>query len=177
MQFRLEKYRAPVCELTLITDDDGILRALDFDGKEPRMRRLLRDHYGPCDLSHGPAPKSLLRALDAYFAGEIHALDDVPAQTAGTEFQRRVWRALREIPAGQTRSYGQIAEKIGSPGASRAVGAANGANPVAIVVPCPRVIGAAGTLTGFGGGLPRKRWLLDHERCHSRADLFSPAAT
>ncbi len=176
MQFQLEKYLSPMCELTLITDPEGTLRALDFDGHEPRMRRLLRDHYGECELHEGPAPKSLLHALDAYFAGEIDALETVPTATAGTAFQRSVWQQLRKIPAGQTRSYGQIAGAIGCPASSRAVGAANGANPIAIVVPCHRVIGADGTLTGFGGGLPRKRWLLDHERKYAKADLFSAAA-
>jgi O-6-methylguanine DNA methyltransferase len=175
MQFQLEKYRSPLCELTLITDDDGALHALDFDGYEPRMRRLLRDHYGEIELKKGSAPDSLVRKLDAYFAGEIAALEDVTVATGGTAFQREVWQALRSIPAGETRSYGQIATAIGCAGASRAVGAANGANPVAIVVPCHRVIGANGTLTGYGGGLERKRWLLDHERRYSKANLFSSA--
>jgi methylated-DNA-[protein]-cysteine S-methyltransferase len=175
MQFRLKRYLSPMGELTLITDPEGTLHALDFDGHEPRLRRLLRDHYGDCELQEGPAPKSLLHALDAYFAGDINALGSVPVATAGTAFQRSVWRELRKIPPGQTRSYGQIAAAIGCPGSSRAVGAASAANPVAIVVPCHRVIGADGTLTGFGGGLPRKRWLLDHERKYSRADLFSAA--
>jgi methylated-DNA-[protein]-cysteine S-methyltransferase len=121
-------------------------------------------------LDEGAAPKSIVKVLNAYFAGELDALNDVPVATGGTEFQRKVWRALRMIPAGATMSYGELAAKIGRPSASRAVGAANGSNPVAIVVPCHRVIGANGTLTGYGGGLPRKRWLLDHERKHCGAD-------
>jgi methylated-DNA-[protein]-cysteine S-methyltransferase len=100
--------------------------------------------------------------LAAYFAGELRHFD-LPLQLDGTEFQRRVWTALQEIPYGTTAGYGELAQRLGSPGASRAVGLANGRNPVAIVVPCHRVIGADGTLTGFGGGLPCKRWLLDHE--------------
>jgi methylated-DNA-[protein]-cysteine S-methyltransferase len=100
--------------------------------------------------------------LAAYFAGDLRHFD-LPLQLDGTDFQRRVWAALQEIPYGTTTGYGELAQRLGSPGASRAVGLANGRNPVAIVVPCHRVIGADGTLTGFGGGLPCKRWLLDHE--------------
>jgi methylated-DNA-[protein]-cysteine S-methyltransferase len=101
--------------------------------------------------------------LDAYFAGELRAFD-LSLRMEGTEFQRRVWNALRDIPYGATESYGQIAARIGSPGAARAVGLANGRNPIGIIVPCHRVIGASGALTGYGGGLHRKRWLLAHEQ-------------
>jgi O-6-methylguanine DNA methyltransferase len=132
------------------------------------MRRLLRDHYGDYTLEEGAAPASLTRALDAYFDGSIAALAHVRVATGGTPFQREVWGALRTIPAGTTVSYGQLAAALGRAGASRAVGAANGVNPVGIVVPCHRVIGANGTLTGYAGGLPRKRWLLDHERRFAR---------
>jgi methylated-DNA-[protein]-cysteine S-methyltransferase len=150
--------------LLLVTDDDGILRALEFADHEPRMHRLLHDHYGEIALQNAAAPKSILEALDAYFGGELNALDKLPTATGGTKFQRAVWRALRSIPAGTTESYGALATRLGRTGSGRAVGAANGANPIAIVVPCHRVIGADGTLTGYGGGLARKRWLLDHER-------------
>jgi methylated-DNA-[protein]-cysteine S-methyltransferase len=105
--------------------------------------------------------------LDAYFTGELTAFD-LPLDLQGTDFQRRVWAALQQIPYGTTAGYGELARELGSPGASRAVGLANGRNPVAIVVPCHRVIGADGTLTGFGGGLPCKRWLLDHETGRDR---------
>jgi O-6-methylguanine DNA methyltransferase len=150
--------------LMIVTDRDGILRALEFGDHEDRLRRLLCDHYGDYTMEKGTAPASITQALDAYFRGDIDALNQVQTATAGTAFQREVWRALRTIPAGTTMSYGQLAAKIGRPSASRAVGAANGANPIPIVVPCHRVIGANGTLTGFGGGLPRKQWLLEHER-------------
>ncbi|GAB3686240.1 methylated-DNA--[protein]-cysteine S-methyltransferase [Salinisphaera aquimarina] len=100
--------------------------------------------------------------LSAYFAGERHSFD-LPLDPAGTDFQRRVWRALRDIPCGATESYGALAQRIESPGASRAVGLANGRNPIAIIIPCHRVIGANGRLTGYAGGLERKRWLLTHE--------------
>jgi methylated-DNA-[protein]-cysteine S-methyltransferase len=103
-------------------------------------------------------------ALDAYFRGEVHAVDAIDVDPDGTSFQRRVWAALRTIPVGETTSYGAIARALGMPTASRAVGAANGANPIWIVVPCHRVIGASGALTGYAGGLDVKRRLLAHER-------------
>jgi methylated-DNA-[protein]-cysteine S-methyltransferase len=103
------------------------------------------------------------RAVEAYFGGDLTAFDAVVVKTGGTVFQQAVWAALRAIPAGETRSYGQLAAAIGSPRAVRAVGLANGSNPVGVIVPCHRVIGANGTLTGYAGGLERKRWLLAHE--------------
>jgi methylated-DNA-[protein]-cysteine S-methyltransferase len=168
MRLRLEKYLSPVSSLLIITDDDGALRALDFADYEQRMHRLLRDHYDVYNLQNGGAPAEIIQALDRYFDGDLSALAEVLVATGGTAFQREVWQALLTIPAGTTTSYGQLAVKLGRAGASRAVGAANGANPVAIVVPCHRVIGADGTLTGYGGGLHRKRWLLEHERRHSQ---------
>jgi methylated-DNA-[protein]-cysteine S-methyltransferase len=118
------------------------------------------------------APAVVTDALAAYFDGALRALDTVSTITGGTDFQRAVWAALRDIPPGETESYGRLAARIGHPAASRAVGAANGANPVAIIVPCHRVIGASGSLTGFGGGLPRKAWLLEHERRHAGGRLL-----
>jgi methylated-DNA-[protein]-cysteine S-methyltransferase len=176
MYLQLERYPSPLSPLLLLTDDEGALRALEFEDHEPRMHRLLRDHYGAYTIREGAAPKSIKRALDAFFDGNLDALDDVRTATGGTAFQREVWQALRRIPAATTKSYGQLAASLGRPAASRAVGAANGANPIAIVVPCHRVIGADGTLTGYGGGLPRKRWLLDHERRYSGAELPAIAA-
>src|SRR6202000_1579602 len=114
-------------------------------------------------LDDGAAPAQVKKALKAYFGGELTAVDELPTATGGTEFQRDVWKAVGAIPAGTTMSYGKLAAKVGRAGSARAVGAANGANPIPIVVPCHRVIGADGSLTGFGSGLPRKRWLLDHE--------------
>ncbi|HEX3602409.1 MAG TPA: methylated-DNA--[protein]-cysteine S-methyltransferase [Lacipirellulaceae bacterium] len=166
MHLRLEYYKSPLSPLLIVTDSDGALRALEFADHEERMHRLLRDHYDTYELSDGAAPKSMIKALDAYFEGELAAVDDVRVATGGTTFQRAVWRALRTIGAGATSSYGELAARIGNRQASRAVGAANGSNPIAIVVPCHRVIGANGTLTGYGGGIPRKRWLIDHERRH-----------
>jgi methylated-DNA-[protein]-cysteine S-methyltransferase len=163
MHLRLERWTSPVAPLLLVTDDDGVLRALDFADHESRMYRLLGEHYGAFELVEGSAPVALTRALAAYFDGSLDALADVRTATGGTPFQREVWNALRTIAPAATMSYGQLATTIGRPGASRAVGAANGANPIAIVVPCHRVIGANGTLTGYGGGLSRKEWLLAHE--------------
>lgn len=163
MRLRLERWASPVAPVLIVTDEDGILRALDFADYEARMHRLLRDHYQVYVIEEGAAPVSLTRALSGYFEGSMDALDDVATATGGTPFQRQVWNALRAIPACTTISYGQLATTLGRPGASRAVGAANGANPIAIVVPCHRVIGANGTLTGYGGGLARKQWLLAHE--------------
>jgi O-6-methylguanine DNA methyltransferase len=163
MHLQLERWAAPAFHLLLVTDDDGALRALEFAENEDRMRRLLGGQYGNYELREGAAPRSLTEALEAYFQGKIEAINAVPTATKGTPFQREVWRALREIPAGTTTSYGKLAAQLGRPAASRAVGAANGANPIPIVVPCHRVIGANGSLTGFGSGLPRKKWLLEHE--------------
>ena len=173
MRLRLERRASPISSLLLVTDEDGALRALEFADHEARMHRLLRLHYGDYALRDGAAaPASITVALDSYFAGEIDDLADVPTATAGTPFQRAVWSALRAIPAGTTISYGQLAANVGRPGASRAVGAANGANPIAIVVPCHRVIGASGLLVGYGGGLDRKTWLLNHERWWRADSLF-----
>ncbi len=163
MQLQLDHYDSPLGIILLMTDGEGALRALDFADHEARMRRLLRLHYGSVEPRQGVPPRAIMRALDAYFAGDWNAINGLVVRTAGTPFQRAVWEALRKIPAGQPISYGQLAARLGRPAASRAVGAANGANPVAIVVPCHRVIGADGSLTGYGGSLPRKRWLLDHE--------------
>ncbi len=160
----LDRIATPVGEALLVVDADGAVRALDFADYEPRMRRLLRRHCGgePV-LVEARAPEPVRRAVEAYFAGDVGALDGLQVKTAGTAFQRAVWAALRAIPAGETRSYGQLAAAVGSPRAVRAAGLANGQNPVAVIVPCHRVIGANGTLTGYAGGLDRKRWLLRHE--------------
>jgi methylated-DNA-[protein]-cysteine S-methyltransferase len=153
--------------MLLIHDPDGCTRALDFHDFEPRMRRLLRLHYGAdgndFTLEGRPAPVAIQCALRNYFAGDLTATDAIPVVTNGTPFQRDVWAALRTIRAGTTLSYGALARQLGRPKSVRAVGLANGANPIGIVVPCHRVIGADGSLTGYGGGIDRKRWLLAHE--------------
>jgi O-6-methylguanine DNA methyltransferase len=127
------------------------------------MRRLLRLHYGDVPLEPGDAPAAVRSGLERYFGGELAAVRDIDRATGGTPFQRSVWDALVAIPPGQTRGYGELARELGVPRAARAVGWANGSNPLAIVVPCHRVIGAGGKLTGYAGGLQRKAWLLRHE--------------
>jgi len=169
---KLAEYPSPVGAIRLVSDADGLLRALDFEGYDERLHRLLRRHYADYTLDPGPAPANVIEALDAYFAGDLLAIDAVKTATGGAEFQREVWAGLRTIPAGETLSYGALAARIGRPKASRAVGAANGANPIAVIVPCHRVIGASGSLTGFGGGLERKAWLLEHERRHAGLRLI-----
>ena len=169
MRFQLERWTSPVGTLLLITDEAGNLRGLEFEENEARLMRLLRHYYPTHTLTEANAPTSIKSALHSYFSGDTHALAQIPTAIPGTPFQQSVWTALRSIPAGATTTYGQLASAIGRKGASRAVGAANGANPIPIVVPCHRVIGADGSLTGFASGLDRKQWLLTHERRHTTA--------
>jgi methylated-DNA-[protein]-cysteine S-methyltransferase len=164
-RFTLDRIATPIGTLLIAVDSEMRLRVLDFSDYEDRMRRLLRRGYGAggVQLNESRAPASIRLPIDAYFAGDLAALDAIPVETAGTAFQREVWTALRDIPAGSTLSYSGLAEQIGRPSAVRAVGLANGANPIGVVVPCHRVIGADASLTGYGGGIERKRWLLAHE--------------
>jgi methylated-DNA-[protein]-cysteine S-methyltransferase len=145
-------------------DPRGVLRALDWEDCADRLHRLLRLHYGPgVRLLERRAPAAVRDPLEAYFAGDIAAIDLVRVDTNGTPFQRSVWAALRAIRSGTTVTYAELAARLGRPTAARAVGLANGSNPVGIVVPCHRVIGANAQLTGYAGGIERKRWLLSHE--------------
>jgi methylated-DNA-[protein]-cysteine S-methyltransferase len=166
-RLRLGRHASPIGTILLASDSDGVLRALDFADHEARLHRLLRLHYRTYALEEDDAPTSVVQALLSYFDGTLNALDGVRIATRGTAFQRDVWAALSTIAPGNTTTYGRLAAQLGRPNASRAVGLANGANPIAIVVPCHRVIGANGSLTGYGGGVARKRWLLDHERQHA----------
>lgn len=159
----LDRIETPVGTVLVITDADGAVRVLDFAGYEERMMRLLGRHWPRATLVKGPAPGPVRLAISAYFTGDLTALDGLKTRTNGTDFQRSVWAALRAIPHGETRTYGQLAAAIGKPKAVRAAGLANGQNPIAVIVPCHRVIGANGTLTGYAGGLERKKWLLEHE--------------
>ncbi len=161
--FRLDRLETPIGEALLVTDGEGHLRMLDWSDFETRLERLLRRQYGAVDLKPGRAPADMRHALDGYFSGDLAQLRTISWRTAGTPFQRKVWKALCGIPTGKTLSYGALAAKLGIPRAMRAVGLANGANPISVVVPCHRVIGFDGSLTGYGGGLDRKRWLLTHE--------------
>jgi len=141
----------------------GALCALSFAGGRYDPLAGLRARFGALRIEDGD-PLGLRGTFEAYFRGALTALDALAVDTGGTPFQRRVWSILRTIPPGRTASYIEVARRADAPDAVRAVGAANGANPVAIVVPCHRVIGADGSLVGYGGGLDRKRWLLAHER-------------
>jgi methylated-DNA-[protein]-cysteine S-methyltransferase len=143
--------------------DDEALVALEFEDHGARTRAWLVRRFGEFDVEQGKDPLGIGQALARYIAGDLQAIDEIPARGNGTEFQEQVWSALRRIPIGRTTTYGALAAAIGRPNAQRAVGAANGANPIAIVVPCHRVIGHGGGLTGYGGGLDRKHWLLRHE--------------
>jgi methylated-DNA-[protein]-cysteine S-methyltransferase len=162
MKLWLARVGSPIGTILLVSDGEA-LRALDFSDHEDRMRALLRRYCGEVVLQEGAAGEAG-RHLGAYFEGDLAAPERIAVRMDGTKFQSRVWAELRKIPPGATSSYGRLAAAIGAPAASRAVGLANGANPVAIVVPCHRVIGADGSLTGYGGGLARKEWLLRHEQ-------------
>ncbi|MHA6721556.1 methylated-DNA--[protein]-cysteine S-methyltransferase [Sphingomonas sp. RS2018] len=148
---------SPLGALTLVADDHGLVAVLWPEDPPTRVQRAV-SREGHDD----PVLRETARQLDAYFGGELQAFD-LPLAWRGTEFQRAVWAALLAIPYGETRSYADIAQAIGRPSAMRAVGAANGRNPISIVAPCHRVIGAGGALTGFAGGLEAKRWLLGLE--------------
>jgi methylated-DNA-[protein]-cysteine S-methyltransferase len=166
LQLLMDRISTPIGEMLVVADDHGNLRAVDWTDHEARMRGLLRVHYrkGGFRLEPTRNPYGLTQALGSYFAGDLGAIDPLPVQTAGTPFQREVWGALRQITCGTTISYAKLAVRIGRPKAVRAVGLANGSNPVGVVVPCHRVIGSDGSLTGYGGGIERKSWLLEHER-------------
>jgi len=159
----LDRLATPIGVALLVTDEQGSLRAFNWTDYEPAMRAWIARRYPKAKLAEGRAPAAVRGPFEAYFKGDPRALETVPWTASGTAFQLKVWEALCTIPAGETLSYAGLAERIGRPTAVRAVGLANGSNPVAVVVPCHRVIGTNGSLTGYGGGLPRKRWLLAHE--------------
>lgn len=160
----LDRIGTPIGIALLAVDGQGHLRSLDWEDHGDRQIRLLKRFAGgQIELVEGTAPAAMRGAIDAYFAGDLQALTRVPWRSGGTAFQLRCWDALCAIPAGSVSTYGAQALRIDSPKAMRAVGLANGCNPVGVVVPCHRVIGANGSLTGYGGGLWRKRWLLRHE--------------
>jgi methylated-DNA-[protein]-cysteine S-methyltransferase len=153
----------------LALDSGAGLCALEFVGPRKRLPRLearLRRYFPPHDVLDRETAtiRRTRRWLKDYFAGTSADTSGLELDMRGAAFERRVWTALCAIPAGATTSYGAIAKALGSAGASRAVGMANGANPISIIVPCHRVIGASGALTGYGGGLERKTWLIEHER-------------
>lgn len=162
----IDRIATPLGAFALVADEAGKLHAAEWTDCMDRMEKSLRILYGADGyaLRNARNPSGLSAAIRAYFGGDIAAIDALPVAEIGTPFQRSVWRALRKIPSGKTMTYGDFAGRVGKPAAIRAVGAANGANPVSVVVPCHRLVGANGSLTGYGGGLRRKQWLLDHER-------------
>lgn len=152
---------SPIGPLTA-AERAGRVCLLHFGADEPAIDQLFDRWYPGEPRARQPLP-AVGSVLARYFAGEIGALDTIAVELNGTPFQKKAWQALRRIPPGTTISYADLAKRIGEPSAVRAVGSANGANPVAVIVPCHRVIGSNGTLTGYGGGLDRKQWLLAHE--------------
>lgn len=168
----------PIGPMLLMVEDD-ILIGLEFDDQPERYMKDLKRRYPDLAMHEKANPCGFSDHVRAYYAGDLAAVDGLPVQGGGTPFQERVWAELRRIPVGTTISYGELATRLGDKNAMRAVGLANGRNPISVVVPCHRVIGSDGTLTGYGGGLPRKTWLLNHEgvpirngRVDRQNDLF-----
>lgn len=160
-----DKIDTPLGSLWILCDEQFQLRAVEWEEQSVRMERLLEQHYhqeGYQRISSAN-PGGLSQRITDYFAGNLDIITTIPVVFVGTPFQQQVWQALRTIPCGQVMHYGQLANVLGNPGGARAVGAANAANPVAIVVPCHRVIGRNGTMTGYASGVQRKEWLLRHE--------------
>jgi methylated-DNA-[protein]-cysteine S-methyltransferase len=162
MRVEIAEIESPIGEVIVACQGPAVV-GLHFSDHNEEFADDLSRRFGEWERSSGSHATEAAARLRDYFAGDLRALDGLDVDPAGTPFQRRVWAQLRTIPAGRTASYRDIAVGIGAPTATRAVGAANGANPIGIIIPCHRVIGANGTLTGYGGGLERKRWLLEHE--------------
>lgn len=147
----------------LVVSDGQRLCALDYADYETRMLTLLKRRYSDVRWQEMSNPQGFSTAIRAYLAGDVASIDDIPTNPGGTDFQRQVWSALRTIPAGAVRTYSEVAARLKRPTAYRAVGRANALNPIAIIIPCHRLVGTNGALTGYAGGLERKRWLLQHE--------------
>lgn len=162
-RFLVDHLSTPIGPALVVTDEDGALRAFDWEDHVERIKGLLRLQYGAVELKQARAPAAIKSALADYFGGDLAALKTIDWRVAGTAFQRKVWTALPKIPAGTTMSYGALAAKLGNANAMRAVGHANGSNPIGVVIPCHRLVGADGSLVKYGSGLERKRWLLTHE--------------
>ena len=164
-QIEVTELETPVGAIR-VAAHDGRLCGLTFEDGWRDLEARLQRRFGEAEFSDVDEASGVSDHVQAYLDGEIPALQQIQVEPDGTEFQLRVWSALRAVPAGETASYREIATAIGQPGAVRAVGSANGANQIAIVIPCHRVIRSDGTIGGYGGGLDRKRWLLAHEREH-----------
>ncbi|MEX3965685.1 methylated-DNA--[protein]-cysteine S-methyltransferase [Paraburkholderia sp. EG286B] len=166
MQLFLSHIESPLGDLMLVSDAQQRLHALEFADHRSRLHRGLRERHNSAEWIDAAAPASIADAVTRYFSGELTALDSLPVVMTGSDLEEKVWAALRQIPAGTTTSYGKLAKALGfeDPRAAIDIGAANGANPIAIVVPCHRVIASNGELKGYAWGLHRKRWLLEHEK-------------
>lgn len=162
MKLWIDRLSSTVGELMIVTDNTHLC-ALEYEGYSDRMMSLLQRRYDTITLVPNTNPLGITQKLAAYLEGDYQAVDDIPVNPGGTPFQQRVWSELRRIPHGQTWTYGELATALGKPTAFRAVGMANSKNPIVIVIPCHRVIGASNALTGYSGGVDRKRWLLEHE--------------
>jgi methylated-DNA-[protein]-cysteine S-methyltransferase len=167
-EFFFDRIPTPLGEAQIVCDGEGRLHLFGWYDSD-----RWQSHFGECALAQRSDPFGLSAAIAGYFEGNVLVIDDLPVAFSGTAFQNKVWHALRAIPAGETLSYGALAQRIGEPKAVRAVGLANGSNPVGLIVPCHRVIGSDGSLTGYGGGLERKKWLLAHEARHAGHGLFA----
>lgn len=166
----LDHVTSPIGTILVVAEKDKLC-ALDYADYKPRMLRLLEQRYPNFRLVEGSNPNGFCGILQTYLAGDFKSVENIPVATGGTPFQQQVWQALRSIPAGTTTTYGALATKLGKPAASRAVGYANSLNPIAIVLPCHRVVGSNAELTGYAGGLERKRWLLEHEGARLKSNL------
>jgi len=162
MNLCLSEHRSPVGDFTVVTRGDALCVA-QFTDHASGLLQALPERYPDLRLERGATPRAVAAAFEAYWGGALGALDPLAVEPGGTAFQARVWAELRAIPIGQTISYAELSRRIGRPGASRAAGSANGANPISVVIHCHRVIRGDGALSGYGGGIPRKRWLLEHE--------------
>ncbi len=160
MKLQTDFLETPIGVIQLVANQEAVV-LLDFADNTERIQKLLEKRFGICTLE--PRALSWTSTVQAYFAGQLEALHNIPTDTGGTAFQQSVWEALLKIPIGQTWSYLEVAKYIGKPSATRAVGMTNGLNPIGLILPCHRVIGSNGKLTGYAGGLERKRWLLEHE--------------
>lgn len=166
----------PIGEAVIVCDPSGALLVFDWDDQRHRWEDAMRRRYGAAKLAMKKGAFGHAKTFADYFDGDVFAIDKIKVAPEGTPFQLKVWNALRGIEGGTTTSYAALAKRIGKPKAIRAAGLANGQNPISLVVPCHRVIGSNGSLTGYGGGLPRKRWLLEHEARHASSGLFQKKA-
>ena len=157
-----DRIQTPIGDMMLLASD-GVMLVLEFVDAGGRVEREISTRFSNVEIIPTKNPFGFSERIANYFAGDLHSIDAIPTDGGGTEFQRRVWAGLRQIPCGVTISYGELATRLGDKNAMRAVGLANGRNPISIVVPCHRVIGANGSMIGYGGGMARKEWLLRHE--------------